>query len=103
MAGGRTVALGLLLACVLLFFPPVRSIRTPADTARTCLLATDIYRTEMREETSDGTRSWIETTSLDVPRLAVELSFLAAFAALLTIFARTSAEYLAKPNGPSAE
>lgn len=47
--------------------------------------------------------SSIETTSIDVPRLAVELGFLVALTALLTMLARARAEHLAKPADPSAE
>lgn len=104
MPGRRLVIVGLVLACILLLFPPVRSIREPYKTARTCLLSTDLYRTEMRGESAEGgVFSSIETTSIDVPRLAVELGFLAAFTALLTMLARVRAERLAKLTDPSAE
>ncbi len=79
----KIVSVGLLVAAMLTFFPPVRPIRVERASSwsgRTCLLAPDIYESKIRLY---GTQVSTETTAIDLPRLVCELLCLGSIAGFL--------------------
>lgn len=83
------LSVALLLASLLAFFPPVRTEGIPSWTGRTCLLASEMYRAEVRRNEGAGSVTSTETTSIDLPRLLTELLCVGSFAAFLIVVAGT--------------